>query len=228
METKPPPEVILLPADPTLADLKAAATKCFQDLYVVLGKFKVRTVVGLENAKETQKVGKKTAGRKVEVHGEGADLQSEFRYQGGLDQWTVRCVWHDGRRRRAHDRVRRRVRGSMHTRCVGIVDSAGTPRRWTCLECEAEAAAEAAKAAKAAKASGARARKHGDHASKKRPTARGGARAAAADEAQAASGTRDAPPQGLIWVMVAVDASDGREENSTNRALTARARAKDT
>ena len=63
--------MILPPADPTLADLKAAATKCFQDLYVVLGKFKVRTVVGLENAKETQKVGK-TAGRKVEVHGEGA------------------------------------------------------------------------------------------------------------------------------------------------------------
>jgi hypothetical protein len=169
VETKPPPEVILLPADPTLADLKAAATKCFQDLYVVLGKFKVRTVVGLENAKETQKVGKKTAGRKVEVHGEGADLQSEFRYQGGLDQWTVRCVCgttdDDGERMIACDACE----VWMHTRCVGIVDSAGTPRRWTCLECEAEAAAEAAKAAKAAKASGARARKHGDHASKKRP-----------------------------------------------------------
>ena len=166
VETKPPPEVILLPADPTLAELKAAATKCFQDLYVVLGKFKVRTVVGLESAKETQKVGKKVAGRRVEVHGEGADLQSEFRYQGGLDQWTVRCVCgttdDDGERMIACDSCE----VWMHTRCVGIVDSAGTPRRWTCLECEAEAAAEAAKAAKAAKASGKQAR---ENASKKRP-----------------------------------------------------------
>ena len=212
VETKPPPEVILLPADPTLADLKAAATKCFQDLYVVLGKFKVRTVVGLENAKETQKVGKKTAGRKVEVHGEGADLQSEFRYQGGLDQWTVRCVCgttdDDGERMIACDACE----VWMHTRCVGIVDSAGTPRRWTCLECEAEAAAEAAKAAKAAKASGARARQTRRPRLEEATAARGGARAAAADEAQAASGTRDAPPQGLGTVMVAVDAKDGAQE----------------
>jgi hypothetical protein len=58
----------------------------------------------------------------------------------------------------------------MHTRCVGIVDSAGTPRRWTCLECEAEAAAEAAKAAKAAKASGKQksALKNADHKSAKK------------------------------------------------------------
>ena len=166
VETKPPPEVILLPADPTLAELKSAATKCFRDLYVVLEKFKVRTVVGLENAKETQSVGKKVAGRRLEVHGEGADLQSEFRYQGGLDQWTVRCVCgttdDDGERMISCDAC-----GVwMHTRCVGIVDSAGTPRRWTCLECEAEAAAEAAKAAKAAKASGKQAR---ENASKKRP-----------------------------------------------------------
>ena len=170
VETKPPPEVILLPADPTLAEVKHGATKCFQDLYVVLGKFKVRTVVGLESAKETQKVGKKVAGRKVEVHGEGADLQSEFRYQGGLDQWTVRCVCgttdDDGERMIACDACE----VWMHTRCVGIVDSAGTPRRWTCLECEAEAAAEAAKAAKAAKANGKlKALKNADHASKKRP-----------------------------------------------------------
>jgi hypothetical protein len=172
VETKPPPEVILLPADPTLAEVKNAATKCFQDLYVVLGKFKVRTVVGLESLKETQKVGKKVAGRMVEVHGEGADLQSEFRYQGGLDQWTVRCVCgttdDDGERMIACDACE----VWMHTRCVGIVDSAGTPRRWTCLECEAEAAAEAAKAAKAAKASGKQksALKNADHKSaKKRP-----------------------------------------------------------
>ena len=38
VETKPPPEVVLLPPDPILADLKLAVNKCFQDLYVVLAK----------------------------------------------------------------------------------------------------------------------------------------------------------------------------------------------
>ena len=163
VETKPPPEVILLPSDPTLGDFKAAAAKCFQDLYVVLGKFKVKTVVGFETAKDATKIGKKIAGKRVEVHGEGADLESEFRYQGGLDQWTVRCVCgttdDDGERMIACDACE----VWMHTRCVGIVDSAGTPRRWTCLDCEAEAA----KAAKAAKASGGKSSKNAEPAKKK-------------------------------------------------------------
>jgi hypothetical protein len=40
IETKPPPEVVLLPPDPLLSDLKAAANKAFQELYVVLAKYK--------------------------------------------------------------------------------------------------------------------------------------------------------------------------------------------
>ena len=93
VETKPPPEVVLLPPDPILADLKLAVNKCFQDLYVVLAKFKVSYVVGFESTKDATKLGvKKIGGARVEVHGDGADLESEFRYQGGLDQWVVRCV----------------------------------------------------------------------------------------------------------------------------------------
>ncbi len=151
VETKPPAEVVLLPADPTLFDLKQAASKCFADLYVVLKKFKVKTVVGLEQVKDASKVGKKVSHKNITVDGEGADLDSEFRYQGGLDQWTVRCVCgtcdDDGQRMIACDACE----VWMHTRCVGIGDDAGTPRRWTCTECEAEAAREAARLAKAGK-----------------------------------------------------------------------------
>lgn len=153
VETKPPPEVVLLPPDPMLSDLKAAANKCFQDLYVVLAKFKVKTVVGFETLKDASRLGpKRVAGARVEVHGEGADLESEFRYQGGLDQWVVRCVCgtcdDDGERMIACDVCE----VWMHTRCVGISDAQGTPRRWTCGECDAEAqrTAEKAKAAERA------------------------------------------------------------------------------
>ena len=137
-----------------LSDLKAAATKCFQDLYVVLTKFKVKTVVGFETLKDASRLGpKRVAGARVEVHGEGADLESEFRYQGGLDQWVVRCVcgtWDDdGERMIACDVCE----VWMHTRCVGISDAQGTPRKWTCGECNAEAqrTTEKAKAAERAK-----------------------------------------------------------------------------
>ena len=147
IETKPPPEVVLLPPDPLMSDLKKAADKAFQELYVVLAKFKVKTVVGFEGLADKTRLGpKKIAGAKVEVHGEGADLESEFRYQGGLDQWVVRCVCgtcdDDGERMIACDACE----VWMHTRCVGISDTMGTPRRWTCVECQAEAEEEAAAA----------------------------------------------------------------------------------
>ena len=138
---KTPCQVVLLPPDPLLSDLKAAATKCFQDLYVVLTKFKVKTVVGFETLKDASRLGpKRVAGARVEVHGEGADLESEFEAPGRSRSvgGAVR-VRNVGRRRRADDRVRR-VRGvDAHTRCVGISDAQGTPRKWTCGECNAGA-----------------------------------------------------------------------------------------
>jgi hypothetical protein len=127
--------------------------KCFSDLYVVLAKFRVKTVVGFESVKDHSRLSpKKIAGARLEVHGEGANLESEFRYQGGLDQWTVRCECgttdDDGERMIACDACE----VWMHTRCVGISDAQGTPRRWTCRDCEEEARREAAKpAAKAPK-----------------------------------------------------------------------------
>ena len=106
---------------------------------MVLAKFKVSYVVGFESTKDATKLGvKKIGGARVEVHGDGADLESEFRYQGGLDQWVVRCVCgtcdDDGERMICCDVCE----VWMHTRCVSIADSQGTPRKWTCSDCENE------------------------------------------------------------------------------------------
>ena len=127
--------------------MKNAVNKVFSDLYVVLAKYRVRHVIGFESTQEKARLNaKKIAGASLEVLGDGADLESDFRYQGGLDQWIVRCVCgtcdDDGERMIACDVCE----VWMHTRCVGISDSENTPRRWTCKECiedEAEAAKNA-------------------------------------------------------------------------------------
>ena len=59
IETKPPPEVVLLPPDALMSDLKAAVNKCFSDLYVVLAKFRVKTVVGFESVKDHSRLSPK-------------------------------------------------------------------------------------------------------------------------------------------------------------------------
>ena len=92
--TRPPPELVFLPSEPTLGDLRRNASKAFRDLYVVLSDFKVTRVKGYEGMSDKTRLGwRKMQGASVEVHGEGADLESEYRYQGGFDQWTVKCVW---------------------------------------------------------------------------------------------------------------------------------------
>ena len=134
--TRPPPELVFLPSEPTLGDLRRNASKAFRDLYVVLSDFKVTRVKGYEGMSDKTRLGwRKMQGASVEVHGEGADLESEYRYQGGFDQWTVKCVCgtrdDDGERMIACDKC-----GVwMHTRCVGIKDSAKAPSNWTCPNC---------------------------------------------------------------------------------------------
>jgi len=135
-ETKPPPEMIFLPGDPTLGDLKRVASKAFSDLYVVLAKFKVTKVKGYEAMSDKIRLGwRKISGAHVEVHGEGADLESEFRYQGGLEQWTVKCMCgtgdDDGERMIACDKCE----VWMHTRCMGIKDDLPAPKQFRCVKC---------------------------------------------------------------------------------------------
>ena len=137
VESKPPPEIVLLPVPCTLGELKKEATTAFADLYVILSKFKVTAIKGYENLPDSTRLNKNSLQyAHAEVMGEGADLESEYRYQGGLDQWVVNCHCgtndDDGERMIACDRCEI----WMHTRCVGIEDEAKTPKRFTCHECE--------------------------------------------------------------------------------------------
>ena len=136
VESKPPPEIVLLPVPCTLGDLKREATKAFADLYVILTKFKISTIKGYENLPDSTRLNKNSLQHAhAEALGEGADLESEFRYQGGLDQWVVKCHCgtndDDGERMIACDLCEI----WMHTRCVGIDDEATTPKKFTCHEC---------------------------------------------------------------------------------------------
>jgi len=137
VESKPPPEIVLLPVPCTLGELKKEATKAFAELYVILSKFKITAIKGYENLPDSTRLNKNSLQyAHAEVMGEGADLESEYRYQGGLDQWVVNCHCgtndDDGERMIACDRCEI----WMHTRCVGIEDEAKTPKRFTCHECE--------------------------------------------------------------------------------------------
>ena len=135
--TRPPPELVFLPSEPTLGDLKRVTSKAFRDLYVVLSDFKVTRVKGHEGQSDKTRLGwRKMHGASVEVQGDGADVASELRYQGGFEQWTVQCMCgtgdDDGERMIACDKC-----GVwMHTRCVGIKDNKNAPSHWICPNCE--------------------------------------------------------------------------------------------
>ena len=122
-------KIVLLRVPCTLGELKKEATKAFADLYVILSKFKVTAIKGYENLPDSTRLNKNSLQyAHAEVMGEGADLESEYRYQGGLDQWVVNCHCgtndDDGERMIACDRCEI----WMHTRCVGIEDEAKTPK----------------------------------------------------------------------------------------------------
>lgn len=58
VESKPPPEIVLLPVPCTLGELKKEATKAFADLYVILSKFKVTAIKGYENLPDSTRLNK--------------------------------------------------------------------------------------------------------------------------------------------------------------------------
>lgn len=91
----PPPELISLPQGSTVADLRAAATAAFADIYIIMAGFSAESMEGLASTSDKARVqarsSEHSARRPVEVRGRGADLTSEFRFEGGFEQWVVQC-----------------------------------------------------------------------------------------------------------------------------------------
>lgn len=134
----PPPEVIILPRDATIADVRLEASKAFQEVYLMLRRFQAEELVGYGGVDESTQV-KLLLGstEKVRVRGKclGKNGLSRFRMERGVESWVVDCSCgardDDGERMLACD-----VCGVwQHTRCSMILDSDAVPARYVCRIC---------------------------------------------------------------------------------------------
>ncbi|CAN4112923.1 unnamed protein product [Withania somnifera] len=134
----PPPELLLLPSDATISDLKAEASSTLQDVYLMFRRFQADEVVGYGGVKESTQVELLLGSAEfVTVRGKfmGKNALSRYRMERGMERWTVDCYCgakdDDGERMLACD-----VCGVwQHTRCAGIPDLDAVPARFICLGC---------------------------------------------------------------------------------------------
>lgn len=134
----PPPELIVLPLNATVSDLKMEACRAFQDAYLVFRRFQVEELLGYSGVDDSTQV-KLLLGstESVKVRGRclGKNALSKYRLERGVERWTVDCSCgakdDDGERMLACD-----VCGVwQHTRCSGINDSDAVPARFVCYRC---------------------------------------------------------------------------------------------
>lgn len=138
-EAKIPPEIIVLPMNATVSDLKIEATKAFQEVYLMFRKFQVDELVGYSGVEDSTQVKLLLGSNEVVcVRGKysGKNGLSKYRMERGLERWTVECNCgakdDDGERMMACD-----ICGVWrHTRCFGIPDTAPVPARFVCSRCQ--------------------------------------------------------------------------------------------
>lgn len=134
----PPPEILTLPLDATIADLKREAMKAFQEAYVMFRRFQAEELIGYGGVDESTQVKLLLGSTEfVRIRGRflGKNSFCRFKTERGLERWTVDCCCgaqdDDGERMLACD-----VCGVwQHTRCCGIPDSEAVPAKFLCNQC---------------------------------------------------------------------------------------------
>lgn len=138
ISTKPPTELVTLPPNATISDLKAEASKAFQDVYVMFKRFHADELLdhgGVDQSTQVKPLLGSGAlarmrGRCHVKHG-----LSRFRMERGVERWTVDCTCgakdDDGERMSACDVCS----VWQHTRCSGIPDTESVPVRFVCHKC---------------------------------------------------------------------------------------------
>ncbi|KAJ8563148.1 hypothetical protein K7X08_031600 [Anisodus acutangulus] len=133
----PPPELLILPSDATISDLKAEASRTFQDVYSMFRRFQADELVGYGGVKESTQVKLLGSAEFVMVRGKflGKNGLIRYRMERGMERWIVDCYCgakdDDGERMLACDAC-----GVwQHTRCAGIPDMDAVPARFICLRC---------------------------------------------------------------------------------------------
>ncbi|KAF8021171.1 hypothetical protein BT93_G1565 [Corymbia citriodora subsp. variegata] len=136
----PPGELVIVPQCVTTGELKLVMQRALRDTYVIMDQFIVREVKACEmQVRDDQQVQHRVLESQMEVlvRGQGLDLESELRYEGGTDNWMVDCVCgardDDGERMVACDVCQ----VWQHTLCAGIEDDEDVPSMFICDRCNA-------------------------------------------------------------------------------------------
>ncbi|KAL2635890.1 hypothetical protein R1flu_007369 [Riccia fluitans] len=139
VKDSPPPELVVLPGNATVGDLKRSVEKAFRDVYMSFGKFQVVSISKLEGAKDSQRVSTflKSTGSlyQLDVLGTGIEETSSSRHEAGLEDWIVDCPC--GTRDDDGERMGECVLCQiwLHTRCAGISDCEPVPQSFVCDVC---------------------------------------------------------------------------------------------
>ncbi|KAK7259833.1 hypothetical protein RIF29_25448 [Crotalaria pallida] len=137
-DPSPPPELIVLPLNATVADLKSEVTSVFQEVYAMYKRFRADKLLGYGSITDsfTLKFLLGTSGS-VRVLGKCATKHglSRFRMERGTETWKVDCQCgakdDDGERMLACDTC-----GVwQHTRCAGIDNNDDIPSKFLCGRC---------------------------------------------------------------------------------------------
>ncbi|MFQ6645226.1 hypothetical protein Gotur_019401 [Gossypium turneri] len=135
----PPAELVVLPINAIVLDLKIEASKAFQEVYLAFRRFQAEELLGYTGVEDSTQV-KLLMGStgSVRVRGRclGKNGLSKYRLERGVERWTVDCTCgakdDDGERMLACD-----VCGVwQHTRCFGINDSDAVPAKFVCNRCK--------------------------------------------------------------------------------------------
>lgn len=131
-----PRECVVVPLYATLGDLKIAVENAMRDTYCVMENMVVMEILEMEGVEDEEVLfGMIESGGEIWARGYGLDLKSDLRYEGGTENWTVRCKCgardDDGERMVACDVCE----AWQHTRCSGIEDAEAVPRFFVCDAC---------------------------------------------------------------------------------------------
>ncbi|KAI4299631.1 hypothetical protein L6164_033068 [Bauhinia variegata] len=131
-----PGEIVSVPLHATVRDLKQAAEAALRDTYCIAERLMVTDIEELGRASDEELLfGVLQSGMELCVRGISIDLGTPLKYQGGADNWKVRCECgaqdDDGERMVACDICE----VWQHTRCCGIEDSETVPPLFVCSGC---------------------------------------------------------------------------------------------
>ncbi|KAJ4762651.1 hypothetical protein LUZ62_073026 [Rhynchospora pubera] len=131
-----PGEVVVLEPHASMGDLLVTAERAMRDTYCIMERFRAQAVEGVYgDLWEPVMSGGAQSGATIGILGDGVDLESTLRYEGGDDMGTVDC-WCGAREDDGERMVACDVCATWHhTRCVGMDDDKQTPSMFLCPRC---------------------------------------------------------------------------------------------